>query len=449
MATLTATANVNLTTATGWSPAQIPANGDDLIVPFWLTLDADKNFNSITFNNINSRMIISGTSRTVTATTWNITAAITGRLVSATIGNGITISLFGKWIFTTGGATSAGLFSLTGSSTLNFSTIGGVASDVLFECVTASHLNIVVGTLGTLNTTGRILLANATGTSATPGPVSGSGITWNHVSSGNNTFGGGMWMEISGAGRLNWTGDVINYTSSVAITGAATSLFRISGSGTSIITGNMSIGTITTGNSDSIVGLIRVSDFSGVLTLIGNFVSTGRGYSLVTASTSSGIIRYKDQTITVGSTEIVRFRIGSNTLDLTNLVLNNSGRISIETFGNGQLSSDTNLTVNNIISSAQAVIVDSSDFVSSKVIITNTPPVFPDSDNVAAGEEYGWVGSFITGTGLVIDPVILEDAIDNALVPITTEVGKIIKSGESFTASDIDTSKVVAFTRNV
>ena len=121
MATLTSTGAVNLTSAANWSPAQIPANGDALIIgAHAFTIDADLVLLSVTFNNPPA-ITITGATRVVEATNGWTSGARTGNLFANITNQNVTLR--GRWNingFFSGGR----LFNNLVNSNLTLATIG-------------------------------------------------------------------------------------------------------------------------------------------------------------------------------------------------------------------------------------------------------------------------------------------------------------------------------------
>lgn len=389
MPTLTAsTGVVNLTTSTGWSPAQIPQNGDDLIIgAATLNLDADKTFNIITFNNASSRLDWTGLPRTVVATNgWFLTGNIAANvLFTQSLSSGV-LTLKGKWTISAGSGQGR-IITITGG-TFNLSTANDSQSDVVLE-VTGNTLHTLpfLGS-GAFNTTGRILY-QTTNTAYTA--INGwSGGKWTHNSIGLNSFTAGANFSFSLAGTAS-----IDFNGRLEILGGA---FPFQ---------------LATGHS-------------GLLRFFGDFVATGLSQNRVvvmnsTSSTvewwgyiesnvyitfqGSGTTIWRNATVTIPAGRFLRF---AQTLNLlSNVAITNAGVIAFEG-GITSVGDPCTITHSNI----NAITYVNSSILNGKILpFQLSSPTLPSVQNVTVGVTYGYTGFLQTGTALQLDPAILASAI--------------------------------------
>lgn len=385
MATLTASSGtVNLTTPTGWSPAQIPQNGDDLIIgAATLDLDADLTLNTITFNNAASRLAFTGTNRTITATNgFFLTAHLGGnRLLQTTINSGTTFSSFGKWTFSGGSpATTDILFSCQGG-VANFSTIGSDLSEILFEITSTTHRISLFGqTSGTINTNGILKLSNGTATAT----ISINNGTWNHTSNGTNEIlSSSSGVSIFTSSIITFYGDVDKYGDGRFIQIQPSSVFNFYGSlflqAASNLVFNMQGGTVN---------------------LYGSLGSVSS--NAATNPSGTGVFNWTNQTA-----NILSGRLTFNTLiQITGLKLDNFGKLDFR----GGVVADNATAISNRNINAVAYTTDNN--LDNRILpFQTTAPTLPSVQNVSAGTIYGYTGFLQTGTGLILDPAILASAI--------------------------------------
>ena len=400
MATLTGTGAVNLTSSTNWSPAQIPAPGDDLIIGnATLTLDANFSANTVTFNNAASRLAFSGTTRTLTATNgFFVTANIGGnRLCQTDVATGLTLNIFGKWTISAGASDANVIANVTGG-TLNLSTVGGVESNQLFEVNSGSRFSIFTQSSGTTNTTG-IFNYSASSPLASAIATVNAG-AWNHYSNGTNSF-------------------VSNNTSF--------NLFSFSGSGTSI---NLSGNWLST----STIRFAVLSTFSGTITINGNvtfplaspFMAMGSSALVIIngeidvlsfSNSAVGILRWQNQSRTVAANKSLNLSLP---VQIAGLIVENFGKIL---FGSGVVpDANTQIRMRNL---AAQIFCSDANLDTRVLPFQTTAPTLPAVQNVAAGTVYGYAGLTQTGTGLILDPAVLASAVGSSLTPVSEQLDEI------------------------
>jgi hypothetical protein len=390
MPTLTGTGAINLTTPTNWSPAQIPAPGDDLIIGnATLTLDADFTANTVTFNNAASRVAFTGTTRTLTATNgFFVTANLGGnRLCQTDVATGLTLDIFGKWTISAG-ASAANIIANVNGGTLNLSTVGGVQSNQLFEVNSGSIFSIFTQSSGRTNTTG---LLNYSASSSIAGTITNvSGGTWEHYSNGTNSF---------------------------VSTNSTFNLFSFSGSGTSITLNGNWLGTST-------VRFSAMTSFTGTITFNGNitfpaaspFIVTTNGTLVIVngeidvsvfSNSSVGILRWQNQSRTVAANRSLSLGMPAQ---IAGLVIENFGKIL---FGSGVVpDANTQIRMRNL---AAQIFCSDANLDTRVLPFQTTAPTLPSVQNVAAGTVYGYAGFTQTGTGLILDPAVLASAVDGSV----------------------------------
>jgi hypothetical protein len=400
MATLTSAGAVNLTSSTNWSPAQVPVAGDDLIIgAHTLTLDADMTLNTITFSNASSRLAISGTTRSVQATNGFILGAtLSGQLIPTAIPTGTSLTLTGSWL----GSTSSlnGVASSTGGN-LTLQTVGGNQSGVLIPDVTASFTFRTITsswTAGTLTTIGLIQLAYI-GYNNTL--VSMTGGNWVHQSSGVNSFGPSSipFISLAGSATLNWTGSIDSNNAA-----ANQGVIVLTSSSPSHTLGQVG-DTFLQRNSAGIGALLLFS--AGVIELTGRFTSRNRA---VVANIGSGTVYYRNQSLTIPATDTFGIYQAQGTLDISGLVVTNPTKFLIAAYG-GSVTTSSGTSVTNTTSSATACAFGTSSLDGKIITLESDPPTLPAVQNVASGTVYGYSGTQLTGTGLLLDPAVLSSAV--------------------------------------
>jgi len=406
MATLTSTGAVNLTSSTNWSPAQVPVAGDDLVIGAdTLTLDADLVLGSITTTSGSSRITISG-NRTITATTWDLSGDGLFNAIASQV-----VNLFGKFTINNTSSTSLGfLFQSISNSTLKLSTIGENPSSVLFEPKTASAgLRLFNGDVAITNLTtiGRI---NFTNTAAS---ILFNGVTdifssWTHNSVGENyVYGSFVCQRFNGSVSLllNISG---NFHYQNPDTPSNTfAHWQVTGSNNSIFTGNHSIDLLP---SQAAIGMLNLlAAFTGSVTIVGKWTST---FNFNAINVNAGSLLYRNQSITISATEQTVVNAAAPALiNLEGLQALVSGSLLFT------LASTTSVIVNSgtLLSCtseglAMAGIVQAT--LRGKIVkLPNVVPTLPATQDVSVGTTYGYSGSEIIGTGLIIDPAIISSAV--------------------------------------
>jgi hypothetical protein len=394
MATLTSTGNVNLTTSTNWSPAQIPQAGDDLIIgAATLTLDADLILNTVTFNNAASRIAFTGTTRTLTATNgFFVTANLGGnRLCQTDVATGLTLNFFGKWTISAGASNSNSIAHVTGG-TLNISSIGGNQSSQLIELISSAQFLIFTATLGTINTTG-IINYLAANTASHVMFISGTGADWNHYSIGTNLLNASRFTN-----ALNFDGPsltVINGNWLSTNEGVLAKFFNQVINKTTTFNGNISF----VNNYDSIFAR---TGGNAVVVLNGEL---DQGFNNASSVMNSNFItlRWQNQTRTIAANKRLNF-LGP--VQAAGLILNNSGKVIFQS----GIVSDSSTQIRQQSLAGQVLSNDAS-LDTRTFPLQLAAPTLPSVQNVASGTTYGYTGFLQTGTGLILDPAILAAAI--------------------------------------
>lgn len=405
MATLTSTANCNLTSTTGWSPAQIPAAGDDLILngAHILTLDADFSganaLRSVSFNNAGARIAISGTTRHVAVTNgWLFPSVnINGRLCNTTLTTGMNVTLTGTWVGSIWNMHLDGIFTSTGGNA-TLQTFGANPSAVLFSTPVAGIVRAITSTWsgGTLTTIGRIVLSD--GHNQNTQIVTMTAGTWNHSSTGLNHIGAltTSTFSISGTAQINWTGSIECNSS---LSGG---VFSLSSNATHSISGGSYLQKNSTGFNTN---LFQLSN--GTLNVTG-YSAARNGASVF--SLSGGTINYVNQTYSQTSGDYFVIRTSGGTLNLSgiNFTFNQGAFLSVSPL--------TSVVVDaNTVFSCPATALFGAYFstaLEAKAIRTPNPaPTLPAVNNVTKDVVYGYAASPLTGTGLIVDPAILAAAV--------------------------------------
>lgn len=388
MATLTASSGtVNLTTPTGWSPAQIPQNGDDLIIEAaTLNLDADLTLNTVTFNNASSRLDWSSLPRDVTAANgWFITGNLgSSALFIQSISSGI-LTLRGRWTVISGTNVNGRIATISGG-TLNLFTINNLLSEILFQVSGNTLHSLPSMSSGALNTVGRILY-QTTNTSYTV--VGHTGGKWTHTSSGSNTFAsGGPRFTFSGPASMDFTGRC------EIIGGSFPFQFNTGHSGTIAFFGDL----IANGQTQDRLFIMNSSSsrliFTGAIET-NAFVTNG----------GQGITIWQNTTVTIQPNQVLRFNQFVNLL--SNITINNGGVLGFQG-GVGLVGDPCSIVSTNINSQTYS----GSITLNGRILpFQIAAPTLPSNQYVAAGIVYGFPGFEQTGTGLIVDPAILASAI--------------------------------------
>lgn len=416
MPTLTSTGAVNLTSSTNWSPAQIPQAGDDLILngAHNLTLDADMVLNSITFAHGSARLVMPGsTTRVVQATNGFIVTASITIAVSTTLVAGMDLTLRGAWSATTNNSISAIAASTGGNLTLE--PAGGGTSGVLFADTTSGGGRGICSTWsgGTLTTRG--LLNFVTATSGLGTLVTMTGGTWNHTHTGSLTWSGNSGVAIAGlnggTGNVNWNGQ-LNVASN-----NTTGLFQLTSSGTHSITGPVKRTSSNAGsnvNGSTTSPLVAFGGAGSTLNVTGLLCSTkiARAPALITNGTAGSRVNWRSQSLSIPSTDAVIIVHGAAAvIDLTSLIVDNAGVFTYVELGSATAVVDGTTSITNTTTSAQASVTSASGALDGKIVtLASSPPTLPTVAQVAAGTSYGYSGTPLTGTGLIVDPATLATA---------------------------------------
>lgn len=427
MAILTSTGAVNLTTSTNWSPAQIPATGDDLVIgAHTLTLDADMTLNSITLNNASARFAISGTSRSVTATNGFILAAnLSAMLITAAIPTGTSLTLTGTW---SGAFALNGIANSTGGN-LTLQAVAG-AGGVLFADSTSPVRIITTNwNVGTLTTVGRFDLPSCTNASYW---MSFYGGTYNHTNTGTSrlgnrststTFNGIFVFAVSGTPSVVWSGD-FDVHGSVPSFGT----FYNSGSATFSLSGRQC--------RSGFGGMVYSPSGSPTIDLLSPCVSKDRARTVYMAG---GVLRYRSQSVSVASDERIVIFVDSTVCDFTALAVTNEGRFSYFESSTGYAVVDAQTVITNTTPQAQACSISANGSLDAKIITYPSPaPTLPSVQNVAAGTVYGYAAAPLTGTGVIADPANLAAAMGTALESISAAALKrwvTVNTGETSATS--------------
>lgn len=414
MATLTATASpVNFTSSTNWSPAQIPADGDDLVIPsnYTLRMDVSRTFNTITMSGANSILQCWGSGTiTVQATNgWimSATSYIT-LLSSAGAFGGTGLILVGTWTFSNLTSTANILSNVSAGFPVTLRTVGSDPSAELIRNLTSFLVTPVNAhsTNATLTFIGRI--------SAPSVPIGGSmfvisGGTLNWTFSGQSNIGGASLITCTVGGSYSITGTEIisNSNGNIPILSAG-------GSGTFLSSFNLT----STGTNTANTGIGLAFRIGAALTnpMIhnGNVVITGN-LALVSAI-AAGTFRISAGTIVVPvGAQLYTWLTSSMVLDLSDVVIQNSGEIAIINIYSGTVITTSSTLIQNMTNTATASAINTSALDNKIINLTSSPPTLPSTSNVVTGVQYGYTGSLLTGTGLIINSDILSEAIINAL----------------------------------
>jgi hypothetical protein len=410
MPTLTSTGNVNLTTLTNWSPAQIPQDGDDLIIAAGHTLTADKDFvaNTITTNATTSRITISGTPRTLTATNgWSIRSNVLFNTISNSV-----VNLFGRFNI----VSSFGIFNAITNSTVKLSTVGENQSGELIVTTANSFLRLIQGSFdstSTLTTIGKFNCALSNATALATGNVFNAVVfgTWNHFSVGLNIFRNQFNLRDYNTtfdGNVNINGDF-----SYERTDNTTNTFSIwSLGGTSrnnVFNGNHTIEDISNSFGSNIV--TTSTTYSGTLEINGKFSVKNFPSGSINAQ-GTCLLLHRNQSYTINSDEAVSISIGASvSLNLTNTQITINGNFFIGPSLTSTVLVDSSTLFSIGATGLGLVNIKLPTLRNKFVRLSSVVPVLPARQYVTAGITYGFSGSELIGTALQLDPAILASAI--------------------------------------
>ena len=397
MPTLTSTGNVNLTSSTNWSPAQIPAAGDDLVIgAHTLTVDADITLNRITVNSASSRMVNSG-SRTLT-----LTNDINYNWAGTTSGFGNAFCNVSSGVFTIIGTHSLNVsqnrwvFNCNGG-TLNLYASGSDPSAVLFTLGRTTPLTVLSTTNCTLNTIGRIVSPTPTSQSNTPQIVIGSNTVWTHNNTGTSFLNLNGYVNGDGVFQID-SGSTVNWTGNLEIQGGL-------GAGGPCIRslGNVTFNGTLTGNSPSSNSVSIITIAGGTFNLNGKIIQD-IARSTVLINHGGGTFNYLNQTVVIAANE--RFWItGTAAVNYSGTEFQVSGQWLHSAINTTTVDASTRVVV---YAGGRAFAF------ASNVPIIDAPdpaPTLPPANNVTKDVVYGYAASPITGTGLIVDPAILAAAV--------------------------------------
>lgn len=410
MTVLTSTGNVNLTSATNWSPSQIPVNGDDLILAngHTLTVDADLVLDSLTVNSSStSRMVNSGASRTLT-----VTNGITylGNAGTATLGaffcnvSSGTFTVIAKHIANTNFARN--LFYCSGG-VLNLFGPGSSVNSDLFEVtpVTTTVQMLVNCQNCTVNTRGRVVFQNLANSAGAVVFSIGPNVTLNHEHSGlsviNTANSNSAFCSITGSGS------VVTLTGDFEYQGRQNNFQwqRLASASTLNLNGNH----YCSGTFDSaLTAIIGVATPSGILNL------TGSVYHIGTAKSNSvlvqnGTFNWINQSSTIPANRHCTISQTGGSCNFSGLELTVDGRFV------GLFNSDptTNAVTKATISGSGQAATNATNW--PVITLPDPAPTLPPVNKVSVGEVYGYAASPLTGTGLIVDSGVLSTSLGLAL----------------------------------
>lgn len=412
MPTLTSTGAVNLTSSTNWSPASVPTDGDTLILAsgHTLTIDKDITLVQLTVNDsLTSRMVVSGTTpRTLTVTNQILYSNRAGgndpsaanNTYFCQVGSGQSLTIIGKHSVNVS-SDNSNMYAVS-SGTLRL--LATTAADELYRRTNGiGYMTVFIrATNSVLETRGIINVTIPSGSSSDGLALIRlvSGVTYTHNHAGTMNYPGNTGILFcGGTSTITWTGDTI-------YSGTLNSLrwFRFDGNGINVFfngTHYQSSGFSGYGNP------LYFNSAGGTLTITG-LLTTALSTRMSFLSFGTANVVYRDQSLTIPSNHL--FTIGNNTsVNISGLQLTVYGFASFG--GIASFTIDANTRVN-VMSGGQG----SSTVSNIPIIYTPDPaPVLPAASDVANGVVYGYAASPITGTGLIVDPLVLSAAITDVL----------------------------------
>lgn len=322
MATITSAATGNASAGATWVGGVAPGSGDDVIIAgHTITLDVDAQWNSLTLNNVLSRLAYGGSGTRTLDVLGSIARTAVSSATVITLSSGQNMIVNGTHSCT--GSQTQYFFTLNGSVSLTLSGPGGTTNSDLYSSSATGAADRLVTTLtatsgNALVTRGRfnVGLGSQTGASIMITPVGGGTIDCSWV--GTSTIYSAATAKLLSstatlALAITITGDLQLYAA-ISTTG----FISISGTLTTLVyTGNF-VGNIATN------GGALLSCTTGTLTVVGK-VCHLTGANSLTISLVSGILNYSNQTVNLGATEALTLYSTAGTWVLTDLVVNVSG----------------------------------------------------------------------------------------------------------------------------
>lgn len=418
MATLTSAGAVSLTASTNWSPAQVPANGDILIIgAHTLTLNADIELVDLRLTSTTARLAYSGGPRTISITgEILLSSAISATAITLTTGQSLTFRFLpgSTGIRATTNQTQY-IVTLTGG-TLELICHDGTDPDPdrdlvnpavgnalrLFSSTNSGSTITTVGRLSTGVGNAAHLLANA------------SGGAWTHTHSGlleflsTNTSARIASVTGAVAVTINWTGDVQN-SNPVNSTGI-------------FIWSNSSATVNFNGNCKSIVahggGAIHYVS-AGIVNYTGNLAHAAGSNSL-TFWQAGGTFNWTAQSTVVAADETFVMIASAGSFNISGLLVDNNNKWVGVLYG-----SATGSSVGAVITNAPGA-HSCINLLEPTIVTTPDPaPVLPSEGQVLSGVEYGYAASLLTGTGALIDQTAFVTAVKDALFDVASAANKL------------------------
>lgn len=421
MPSLTSTGNVNLTSATNWSPALVPADGDNLTLGagHTLTLDKDISLVNLTFNgSSSSRVVKSGVDRVLTVTNQIMFNGLAGSISDAANDNEFLFQITSGSLTVTGRHRipafngNVNIYAVNSGATLNLYAINdsSVLVDRTNETGSNFHVTFVRATSATLNTRGLISYAPYYGTQGEAQALFRliSGVTWTHTHTGTSLWNGAQQLcRVDNSSTLSITGN-FTYTSTLS----SVRWWNLRGANVNAtFSGNhLQSGTVITfGNT-----IYMDASGSSSLNLIGLFTTVldntqTRPFGCI--GIGSGSLVYTNQSIVVPANQFLVIS-GNTAINISGLQVTTYGKVSIGGLAPYTVDSNTRITV---MPGGQAIATPVANI---PVIVPPDPaPTLPPVNNVTKDVVYGYTASPLTGTGLIVDPDILMNAIKAGLQP--------------------------------
>jgi hypothetical protein len=413
MTVLTSTGNVNLTSSTNWSPAQIPTSADDLVLAngHTLTVDADATILSLTVNSsTTSRMTPSGAVRELTVTNGITYLGNVGQSTAYwCVVSGTEFTLNARHDFGTNSG-SMYVFYANPLSVLNLNatsladellSVNAVGYNRLFFFLVADEAEV--------NVVGRVSASVPTGNGSTAfNCKNGSNVTISHTGISTINIAGQHQkpfnMEGFGATSLTLNGDwdlpnIFGYS-------GVSGFFYLNSTATLNVNGN--INHLSTVSANFAAGVFRLANASAVVNMNGSitqYVGCGTAAIYMTA----GTFNWVSQTAVIPVNRQLYIGQYGGTFVCTDLIIENSGSCTIIAYN----AVGANAGLTNKTASAGGSVFPSTTFT-----ITNAEvqaPVLPNEEDVTSGTVYGYTGIDKTGTGLIVDPAILAAALSVSL----------------------------------
>lgn len=386
MPTQTLSANSNLSALTF-------ASGDTIQTgAFTLTIDMSATVN-LCWSSAAGRIVVASGSFTITGT-MSVTGGLSGTGAALAIAVGQSLTHNGVMAMASQAVTIP-LLSVTGGTLV----LNAGASSTYWLNASGSLVFFCSQTGGVISLTGSLAFNGYTGF----GQWGQSGGTW--TQNGNCTVSatGGFVINLNGAAAYTLNG----LLSSIACNFSGVGAINVNGASVvATFNGDVSIdGGAGAGNFG-----VYVNATGATVTLNGNCRSSNGAYACYA---QAGTLVWSGSRSLAASNSCQLMANYSGAINLSNLILSNSGTVCITRVGGGTITTNGTTAINNQTSTAQAAVYGAS------VAISNTPSTvgyLPTAGQVQNGVAFGYVGAMLVGTGATIDINALSSTVSAAVL---------------------------------